>query len=269
MPGSQIPQYLMFLADKHPLLTRAYDTGDVRNVQDRLDTLLPSFKGSFTVAGLPSLDWQFSGPSYVTKPARAAHLVVPIRIDDAAFDQFRRAVIAAEGESAIGADLSAGTGEYWCPLTPEQALFGTRRQARSLIHVGTLRQNALLGDKVNLVVVDHGLDQRFIANFQGGWQHTNPYDPSDIHFPGMTVGSEAEHGLMMVRNIHDAAPNANIWDMPLIPPRIWDIGVFIHDAQAAFGQMLSDITFLSGFPQWSGPWVLVNAWAVYDRRSEH
>lgn len=268
MPGNQIPQYLMLPADKHPMLARAYDTGDVRNVQDRLDTLLSSFKGSFTVTGLPSLDWQLSVPSYETKPPRAEYLVVPIRIDEAVFDQFRHTFIGTEGESAIGADLSAGTGEYWCPATPEQALFGTRRQAGNLIHAGTLHQNELFGDNVNVVVVDHGLDQRFVTNFQGGWQHINPYNSADIHFPGMTVGSEAEHGLMMVRNIHDAAPNANIWDLPLIPPRIWDINVFINDAQAAFNQMLSDIMVLSTVPRWSGPWILVNGWAVFDRRSE-
>jgi hypothetical protein len=56
--------------------------------------------------------------------------------------------------------------------------------------------------------------------------------------------------------------------MPLIPPRIWDVGAFISDAQAAFDYMLNDIAFLSTFPHWSGPWVLVNAWAVFDRRSE-
>src|SRR5215469_18048946 len=102
---------------------------------------------------------------------------------------------------------------------------------------------------------------------RGGWSHTNPYTGA-VQLPGMTQGNDARHGLMMVRNILNLAPNAGIYDLPLIPPRIWDIDPFMTDAQASLNQVLNDIQFLSGWPGWSGPWVLVNAWAIFDRRSE-
>jgi len=147
-------------------------------------------------------------------------------------------------------------------------LFGNRAAARDLINADQLQGQNLLGDNVNVVVVDRGLDLRFIgANFRGGWSHTNPYTGA-VQLPGMTQGNDARHGLMMVRNILNLAPNAGIYDLPLIPPRIWDIDPFMTDAQASLNQVLNDIQFLSGWPGWSGPWVLVNAWAIFDRRSE-
>jgi hypothetical protein len=268
VPDDSIHQYLRLAAPRDQALWAAYETGDTKRVQEYLDQELPDIRGQFAVTSLPSHNWQVIGPDVPAKAPSIEHVVLPITAPAAAQERVRAAIIARYGESAIGADLSAGTGEYWCPANPEQTLFGNRGHARDLIHANILSQNALYGDNVNVVIVDHGLDKRSVTNFQGGWQHTNPYNNAIVHLPGMTVGDEAEHGLMMLRNIQDIAPNVQVWDMPLIPPRIWDIGVFISDAQAAFDHMLADIEHFSTFPQWSGPWVLVNAWAVFDRRSE-
>ncbi|MBC7052311.1 hypothetical protein G6O46_25200, partial [Salmonella enterica subsp. enterica serovar Enteritidis] len=67
------------------------------------------------------------------------------------------------------------------------------------------------------------------------------------------------HGLMVVRNIFDAAPDATFYDVPLIPPRISNVNGFVANALGAFVQLLIAIAFLRRYPQWSGPWVLVNA----------
>jgi Subtilase family len=275
VPKNQVPQYLRLPAAPDSELRLVYQSGKVENVQDYLNKQLPGFQGRFTVSNLPSLDWELVVPDVDTKPPPVDHLVIPIRVDEDVLYELRRAIVDREGESAIGADLAAGTGEYWCPRSVDQRLFGSRVSARELIHADVLCENNLFGaadnrPAVNVVVVDHGLDKQFVPNFKGGWKHTNPYNNADVHLPGMTVGEDSEHGRMMVRNIRNTAPKVNIWDMPLIPPRIWDIDVFISDAQAAFDYMLSDIrNYLIRFPRWSGPWVLVNAWAIFDRRSEH
>lgn len=272
MPNSQVPHYLRLSATHEPALRLRYETG-VQAVQDYLDGRLAKLQGRFRVTSRPSSDWALAAPHAPSPLLSLDHLVIPVRVDDSALDEFRRETIALYGESAIGADLSAGTGEYWCPRTPDQALFGTRAQAGDLILAEALSENGLDGGAVNLVIVDRGLDKDFVnnfngnKNFQGGWKHTNPYDTTQVHLPGATIGEEAAHGRMMVRNILDLAPRANIWDLPLLPPRIWDIGVFISDAQAAFDTMLNDIANHLG-KRWAGPWILVNAWAVFDRRSE-
>src|SRR5262249_18375501 len=56
------------------------------------------------------------------------------------------------------------------------------------------------------------------------------------------------------------------WDMPLLPPRITDLDRFLSDAIAAFLQVLVDIPVASG--AFAGPWILCNAWSVYDRNRE-
>jgi hypothetical protein len=277
VPNNTVLQYLRLPAAKDPALKEAYATGEVKNVADylaRQEHPLSEFAKYYTITSLPSLTWQLVAPDIETEPLEVDHLVIPIQIDNDILDRFGCAVVDAEGESAIGADLAAATGEYFCPASVVQALFGTRSSARDLIHADILSDNHLFGGAdnmpaVNVVLVDHGLDKRSIPNFRGGWKHINPYNPADVHLPGMTVGEEAQHGQMMVRNIQDTAPNANIWDLPLIPPRIWDVDVFINDAQAMLDYVLHDITHhLSPKPRWSGPWVLVNPWAIFDRRSE-
>lgn len=73
---------------------------------------------------------------------------------------------------------------------------------------------------------------------------------------------------MLIRNILAIAPEVTIFDMPLIPPNIGDIPAFLGGAQAAFQQMRSDIAMLQADPRWAGPWLLVNAWATFDLRSD-
>jgi hypothetical protein len=143
-------------------------------------------------------------------------------------------------------------------------LFGTRRDADRLIGTQCLLDKGLTGSNVNVVVVDSGIDQRvFRKNFVGGWTVNRKH-------PGTEKWNR--HGEMIVRNILQAAPDARIFDLPLIPAdRILDINAFISLACAAWLQMLVDIKFCHG-PEpkpWPGPWIVVNPWAVFDRRLEH
>jgi len=74
---------------------------------------------------------------------------------------------------------------------------------------------------------------------------------------------------MIARNVLDIAPDAVVYDMPLIPrPAITDIPLFASNADGAYHFLLQCISFLRRYPRWSGPWVLVNAWAIFDRASE-
>ena len=62
--------------------------------------------------------------------------------------------------------------------------------------------------------------------------------------------------------------NVNPGVVPTTTVLSTSINPSLASAQAVFNRMLTDIQFLRQFPQFSGPWVLVNPWAIFDRRSE-
>ena len=75
--------------------------------------------------------------------------------------------------------------------------------------------------------------------------------------------------MMVARSILDLAPDAVLYDVPLIPPRITNIPAFISTAQVIYQIITLLITLLRLRPRWSGPWILVNAWSIYDRSTDH
>jgi subtilisin family serine protease len=208
------------------------------------------------------------------------HLVVSVEIPDLPGDgldvdglnSFRKAVDdtnkAALGQGkaepvvSAGADLFLAEAEYFCPVTVDQLLFGDRNAAAALTGASALKQAGLTGRGVNIVVIDRGFDARQVRNFGGG-----------LAIAGVEPGATTRgHGLMLVRNIADAAPDAIFYDVPLIPTRITDANVsgFISTALDAFHQLKQLIAFLRALsiPPWDGPWVLVNAWSIFDRSFE-
>ncbi len=74
--------------------------------------------------------------------------------------------------------------------------------------------------------------------------------------------------MMIAENILKVAPNAKLFDLPLVPSKIDNIQAFLSLADAAFRHMLADIALWKVGP-FPGPWILVNPWGIYDRRSEH
>jgi len=221
------------------------------------------------VPALPSLQWGFLSRDGRPLAARATPpqaLVVPLLFDNlGALSAFREAVDHHPVPSllGIGADLSLTSIDlqtHWCPNEAANPIFGRRQAALGLIGADYLKLKHLTGRNVNIVVVDQGVDANLIPlrNFGGGW--TIGGTP-----PGTTRGG---HGAMLVRNIRAIAADATIYDCPVIPPRIANIQNFLHDAEAAYHRMLTDIAGWRRAGRRRGPWIFVNAWAVSDRRSE-
>ncbi len=170
------------------------------------------------------------------------------------------------------ADLPVFLADYWNPAEATAPLFGDRTGARRLLGLGELRKHpATTGKGVNVVVVDQGVDKALVARlggkFGGGWEYLHDPESGATIVPGATKGG---HGAMMVRNILDISPEVTIFDCPMLPPRIASIRRFLSHADAAYARMLADIRHLrERDARWRGPWIFVNAWAIYDRRSEH
>jgi hypothetical protein len=181
-----------------------------------------------------------------------------------AFDSY----FATWGRERI-ADISIDPGitmaDYSFPDAGDVRLFGTRKDAHRLVGIDAL-PSGLDGSGVNVVVIDAGLDASTIpaGRWGGGWRPL-----PNGRWPGTTTGTDALHGAMIVRNILAVAPRARIWDVPLIPPpRINALGSFLSGAQATFDLMLSDILAIQQASPDPEQWVFVNAWAIFDRRSE-
>jgi hypothetical protein len=162
----------------------------------------------------------------------------------------------------IGIDLPLRSTDYWNPAEAMQPLFGDRDAAHRLMAVPEAEET--LG--VNVVIIDQGVSQSWIKHFRGvfggGWKM--PQAPT----PGSTKGG---HGSMLARNILEVAPGATIFDLPMIPANITNVRAFLSEAHAACSEMLAGIKALreSGDAQWQRPWLLVNAWAVFNLGKEH
>jgi hypothetical protein len=158
----------------------------------------------------------------------------------------------------FGADLQFGAAQYWCPGEGGQGLFATRSAAETLMRSDFLAQRGLRGRDVNVIVVDQGFDETLVPRFGGRWWN-KPYQPPK---------GGSEHGNRVVRNILTLAPEATFYDLPLIPPAITDVPQFVSDAHKAFETVRHDIGRLRALRGVTGPWVMANAWAVFDRSSE-
>jgi hypothetical protein len=193
-------------------------------------------------------------------------------------EQFRKFVdqnlnrTVAEGAfTDIGADPGGSVADHYCPGLDGAGGFSTRREARRMLGLHRLptplQHDASGRPRVNVVIIDQGLHQGSVApdNWGGGWAYMKG-SPDEI-LPG--TAKQRSHGAMIARNVLDVAPSAVIYDFPMIPrERIRNVTLFAHQAQVAYQWLRTHIGFLRQFEPWKGPWILVNAWGIYDRRSE-
>ena len=202
--------------------------------------------------------------------AKAVRAALPF--DDVAFNRTDLAGCSREDidrlicEMPLSASEPSRAGEHWSG----NGLFGTNTQAMRLL--GFVADHATGGSGVNVVIVDHGLSRDYLslighgANYCGGWVSCH----SSLPYPGAFADPYAPacdwHGNMIARNVLRAAPNARIFDAPLLPKRIDNIATYTVHAELLFEAIQHMVRYSD---QFSGPWVIVNAWAVADSASEH
>jgi subtilisin family serine protease len=241
-------------------------------VDERLRGLLGGFKGPLNNIEIPLLDWRVQlALKPPQNPPPLDQVVISVDMPELAdLTQFRKAVddtnkrARDRGERetvlGVGADVSVSGSEYFCPANIDQVLFGDRNAAASLTESDVLKQQGLTGQGVNIVVIDQGFDASKVRRFGGGLAN-------GTIGPGTTTRG---HGMMIVRNIVEVAPDATFYDVPLIPLKIDDVPGFVSTALHVFLQLRQIIGFLRGtsVASLNGPWVLVNAWSIFDRTSE-
>ena len=89
-----------------------------------------------------------------------------------------------QGNTFIGAGVDPGgsIADHWCPGAANLAIFGDRRHARRTIRADVLAASGFLGQAVNVVIIDEGLDKARIPphNWGGGLDH---YIDTDLVLP--------------------------------------------------------------------------------------
>src|ERR1700761_1526725 len=185
----------------------------IQHVFDTFQRLLA--RAGITIA---SSDYQFNSIPVVdffpgdirleTPPPKVPPSVVGVTSPDRdAALRVRRAFVdlikVEPAVESIGIDPSLGISQFGVPTASTGALFGTLAGARGLIRSDKL-PDLEAGDDVNVVVIDSGFDRRIVPNgqFGGGWQ-PNPMEPTlpPPPKPGMTIGTDGLHGMMMVDTI--------------------------------------------------------------------
>lgn len=198
---------------------------------------------------------------------------LPFEGEDEVVNALLKQVDRTAAETVIGMDITASTltvapnWQHWCSGTGAGGHFSTRRQAARLIQADRLRDMGLTGQGVNVLVVDQGVSKAYIESLGGtyGGGFGLKVD-DDIRVPGQAdrpyVKMRREHGSMMVRSLLALAPQAKIYDLPLIPYNISNVSEFA--LKAVYPIFLA--TFLPLFIP--GPWVAINAWGIDDRFGE-
>lgn len=169
----------------------------------------------------------------------------------------------------VGSDHRIGPADCWCPGTGQ--VFGTMAHAKALMGLGSPNlPSTATGAQVNVVIIDQGVNFGYLdlpasqlGSTAANW-YVDPGKPTPSYEPPLQPGTAPfGHGTKMALAVLAVAPDAIIWDIPLLPPRIRGVPTYLSDAQAVFSSLVSHInTSCKSNP--APKWVLCNAWAIYD-----
>jgi hypothetical protein len=245
------------------------------------------FVGRVNAIATPSLDWrdallpsredEAQDAAVAATPIVPASLIITYHAASAdigrafldAINARRNQPLDATGNTFLAAGFDPGGAVYdhWCPGVGTSAIFGHRGHARPIVRADALASAGFRGQRVNVVIIDEGLDKTQIppGNWGGGLDH---YLDNELVLKAGEAPPNS-HGMMIARSILDLAPETKLYDVPVIPAaRPPAIPVFVSNVQAAYTALLQVIQTRRPLPTWSGPWVLVNAWGIFDTSTD-
>lgn len=261
---------------KSNLSTLGYDLADLVNTYGLPGFVLPSDQ-----TNNPWRPFDRNGAVMPDSPGTGIGFGIPLLLPDEGtarglLKDFRdKAVAAGDPEAArvLGIELEPATmnlappSQHWCAGHGIGMTFGTRRAVRRLIQANALVGHGLNGKGTKVFVVDRGFSRDYVHSLGGTFGGGLGVDKD-----GMTAlpGSGTEpylplplrHGSMLLRTMTDLAPNAEFFDLPLLPTRITDVDYFAM--RALFAYLAMEWFFLSE----NENWVILNAWGIVDRFAE-
>jgi hypothetical protein len=245
---------------------------ELKASDDKLRAAVLDLHKSVTVVAAPST---MPDPN---DPQQSGEVVISLAFPNKdSIAQLREFVAPHLGEPTVDASAITNIGAdprgYLCRLCPAAPArpFGHRSRVRKVMGVEALRD--LKGRGVNVVIFDQGLNRRAIeAHPSATWGGGLAPGPDRSRKLGATLrepgaASHASHGMMMARNILDIAPEATLFDVPLIPPHISRPHIFASTAHATYQAVLNEINRRRKNDR-SEAWVFVSAWAIFNRNDE-
>lgn len=140
-----------------------------------------------------------------------------------------------------------------CAVVCPSGAVGTDADVRQKLNLASLQAGQMDGRGVKIMIVDSGIDQTKIP-VAGG------FSPNPSVSPG---NSPSGHGTMVAFDALIAAPRAMIYDYPLLTTTAGGRWVgLLSDGLRVLSEIM--VTCL----QVPGPMVVVNSWALYDRRTD-
>jgi subtilisin family serine protease len=272
---------------------------DLAPLKAELRKLVPALTFD-EIVGVPSLAW--------TDKQLLSHLLARLHfatIDDA--KRFRCAL----NSGMCDAKPSPGYGfspdppifalDAWAPFGPGGGIFGTRDDAERLTGTAGLTNNCgqpITGKGVNVVIVDRGLSRAVVqgtakrmAARRGvtpstnqrvlGWTRYERPVAANLEavrclYPG---DKGSEHAYMIARNVLALAPDATLWDAPLLPADDEPDGPPGPSSACQLFHFIREAVRAGNMTNWdsqTGDWVtvdfkrpviVVNAWGVMDPES--
>jgi hypothetical protein len=249
----------------------------------------PLVRGVPTADFVLALDGVDETPPMTTNDTFVFALAVPPERVDELFNLVRTPPTGLMvREVHVAMDLPIGLSSVWCPPEGSFPLFGDLNLALTQMRAGAAAAKGALGQNVNVVIVDQGINSGVLAtrfpgpNFVGGWitpeygKGGPPPPPGPLTFilPGRWrddgLGPTVTHGTKMASLVLAVAPQARILDLALLPSHILTLANafgtgFLSWAVGAYLKLVATIPWIKqNFPAYSGPWVLNNSWAVFD-----
>jgi Subtilase family len=182
----------------------------------------------------------------------------------------------------VAIDLPTGLSDVWCPGEASFPLFGDINLALTQMRAQAAAAKGAFGQNVNVVIIDQGINKDVLrkrfpgANFVGGVATPEfgkggplPPGPNNLIAPGAWpddgLGPRVTHGTKMASLVLAVAPQANIFDIAMLPSHILNLGGFLAWAHAVYLGLKMWIPLIQKLnPAYRGPWVLNNSWAVFD-----
>ena len=185
---------------------------------------------------------------------------------------------------AISVDMKLAVVDYaesmqnWNNARFSAATFGSATDAMRAIRAPWVARpdiptpKEFTGKDVNVVIIDEGMNRNYMTSafpnseFAGGFVDRVPTRPDPGAFNSGKGAVHSWHAHMILRNILRIAPEARIFDAPLLPSRVSNVDAFTDDVQLLY-EGIETYRDLSEYKD--QPWVLVNAWAVADSIQEY
>jgi hypothetical protein len=209
-------------------------------------------------------------------------------------DAARAFVARLPSDARFGRDPRIGIADAWVPIGGDGGNFGNRAQAHAMISADALTGTPR-GEGVNVAIVDMGVDRDWLKatrrrlgatypeRMVHGWSRYDLVwvDGSREKLWHSAGARPSEHGHMIARTVLSLVPNARIWDVPLVGDAMVAPG--ISTANAILKRIHAYVGKQRAFNGWrerkdvgsdeqafldetarAQPWVIVNAWGVFD-----